>query len=400
MGKKGSIFIVAMFSIFILLPQLGLFFEIDNEGVAFENRKLRDFPSITMEFFIEASIGEKINNYVWDHMPMRSVFLRADHWIDYHVFADSPVPEKVLLGKGRWLYLYPSVMIWPEKNNQSVKNFIDIAMRFKEIGKKNSVDYVFIISPSKASIYPEHLRDRNRLKFNRSFLEFQEKLQELEQNANNIVLLWKSFVEEKKRLLEIHKNVSSGVDGTQYLFRSRDRHFSWEAAIFQSKQIVERLVREDWKDSNLSNYFTGYELERSELEKRFLKINLPEPYQTFFGGKYMRDMGLEREVRSIGKGQANLVVYSAKGGNQIIPSEKKLLVIHDSFLAKSSFFIAPYFRESVFMHWSTLDDIKLFSEEAASADILVMQSVEGHLHFRLATIENILVELNKMVSLK
>ena len=86
------------------------------------------------------------------------------------------------------------------------------------------------------------------------------------------------------------------------------------------------------------------------------------------------------------------------GKNPFIePLAKKVVVIHDSFFDQSRFLLAPYFKESIFMHWMVFKNFRFFMNAIRKADILILQSVEDRWQVRYERLERILTELEETV---
>ena len=143
-----------------------------------------------------------MNEYIWDHLPLRTNLLKADHWIDYHIFNDSPVLDKVLIGRDDWLFFYPAVMEWPQKNSQQVEKFIALAQKATAVQKKTGKEIILIPSPSKTSIYPEFLPDYHQNAYRQNAAQFHERLDMVAPDTKSLLLLWKPFQNEKERLLQ------------------------------------------------------------------------------------------------------------------------------------------------------------------------------------------------------
>jgi hypothetical protein len=376
-----------------MLPQFEFFFNLNSEGEMLQNRPLHSFPKINIMSLMSASFARGLNEYIWDHLPLRENFLSFDHWIDYYIFNDSPIPEEVLLGKEEWLFLYPSVMDWPKKNAQEVEKFVKLSRIATELQRKTGKQILIIPSPSKASIYPEFLSNYHQKEYLKFASIFHKQLQTAALNTNSLFLLWEPFRNEKNRLLN-NKQTSSPINSrTRFLFRPRDRHFNWETSVFQTKIIIDRIFPGAWNNNIYDNYFDQYKFQKSEMEKRFIKINLPEPYHTFLFENFMKEFQIVKEEYPVKKTKGNIVVFKAGITTDIKPLPKKLVVVHDSFFVQSQLLMAPYIKESTYMHWSISENFSFFMETIIKADILIIQSVEDAWSWRLDLLERILKEL-------
>lgn len=395
MRHKRSIFFSITFLVLLVLPQFGIFFKLNSQREELQNRTLRSLPKMNVISLLSTSFGKEFDEYIWDHLPLRSRFLRASHWIDYHIFNDSPIPEKVLIGKDQWLFLYPSVMDWPKKNAQQVEKFVELARKATELQRTAGIEIIIIPSPAKASIYPEFLPGFHQKAYVEHASIFQEKLEAAASDAKSLLLLWTPFHTEKDRLLKSKQTNQSITWRTHYLFRPRDRHFSWETSIFQTKKIVDRIAPGRWKDNIYDDYFTQYRYRNSEMANRFMKIYLPEPYTTLLTKKYMEAFHITKETYPVEVANRSIITFRVGINPTIEPLSKRVVVIHDSFFNKCKILLAPYLKESVYMHWYLSKNFYFFMETIRKADILIIQSVEGHWHLRYQLLGRILRELDK-----
>ncbi|MEN8155160.1 MAG: hypothetical protein ABFR75_14175 [Acidobacteriota bacterium] len=394
MKKKSSILIIFFFILFLLLPQIGKLFNIKGEGKNLENRTLASFPEINRNSLFSASFGKKMNEYIWDHFPLRSILLKMDHWIDYHVFRDSPVPEKVILGKKEWLFLSNPIDNLVGKNAEKIDLFKFVFSNTLKAQKKSNIRIIILPSPSKASIYPEFLPEQYKDKHLQEHNIFEKSLNKISSKNKSLLLLWETFRKRKKQLLT--KRSSNRIEKrTRYLFQPRDRHFHWETSLLQSKKVIDTIAPGKWKKDMFSSYFSGYKFKESELAKGFLKIRLMEPYKEIYLKEMFKAFNFKIEFKTFSDSKHKYFVFRSDISNKFTPLKKKLVVIHDSFFEQSKFFIAPFFTRSTFLHWRFFKNSKLFMKIVRDADILVIQSVEGRWHLRLFKLNKILKSLKR-----
>ncbi|MEN8155135.1 MAG: hypothetical protein ABFR75_14045 [Acidobacteriota bacterium] len=394
MKKTSNILITISFLLFLLLPQAGLLFNFVGEGEEFQNRKLSPYPEISAESVFSSSFGLEMNSYIWDHFPLRSDLLKIDHWIDYHIFKDSPVPDKVLIGKEDTFFIYQSITKYPKNNLSSLNKYKEIFTKAAEIHRKRKPKIFFVFSPSKASLYPEFLPDSFKKKYLVGDKKFRSELEEYSGKTKNILLLWDAFNKRKNELSS--KSPQTDIDKRlRYLFRPYDQHFHWETAIYQAKLIVDFLAPGKWKGETFNKYFTNYKYEKSEIEKRFFKIDLPEPYKEFIHKDFFSAFNIWQIGRKSPNGLEKYIEFKKKGPEKITPLNKNLVVIHDSFLFKSKYFITPFFKRSVFIKWKKHKVSDFFIPIIKNADIILLHGFESHFFAKLKSIEKILDNLGK-----
>ncbi len=108
---------------------------------------------------------EQTEGWLDRHVGFRSVWIKTDNQISFSLFREIPVtvnPQKIYLGKDNWLYEedyvdnYLGVDVAPR---ELFRRFAaDLRALQDELGRRN-VTMLLVISPSKATHYPEHLPD-------------------------------------------------------------------------------------------------------------------------------------------------------------------------------------------------------------------------------------------------
>jgi len=390
MKHKISISFSLIFVLWLLLPHISPIFKFKAQDKYFQNRYLYSLPKIEIASILSSSFGKDMDKYIWDHLLFRAFFLEVDHWIDYHVFNDSPLPELITIGKDGWLFYYPAITTHPKINLEQVGRFAESVRLAGILEKQLGLDILFLVSPIKPSIYPEFISDAGLKYFNLYFPKFQRRLEDIASDTDDILLLWDSFRMERDRLFRQNDLDSENTGKSRYLFSPKGEHYDWDLSIFQAKCIVEKLAPGKWRDNLYDDYLTPYRLEQSEMAK-LLNIYLPEPARSFNSDKFFKSFAI-----NVVKGESEgLHIYTTGKNPYIDPVPLRIMFIHDSFMQKSYPFLLPYFKESIFINWSSID--KLFTpalNEIRSVDILVIQRIDESWFNRYDILERILKELD------
>lgn len=380
-----------IFALWLLHPHVGSIFKSEAQDKYFQNRNLYAFPNLEIDSILSSSFGKDIDNYIWDHLRFRAFFLKVDHWIDYHVFKDSPLPDMILLGKDNWLFFNTSINIEPEKNLEQVERFAK-SVRFAAILEENTgLDILFVSSPTKFSIYPEFLSDSDLQDFNRFFSIFRTRLEDIASDTDDILLLWDSFLMEKDRLSRQLSHGSENRERPRYIFAPGGDHYDWELSILQAKCIVEKLAPGKWKDNIFEDYLAPYRLEQAELA-RLIKIRIPDLTRSFNNDAFFQTFAIKHTALE----QSNGVLHTYTTGKNpyIDPLPFRIMVIHDSFMQKSYPFLLPYFKETILVNWADIKHVYAPTINALhTADILIIQRVESLWYNRYDLLERILNEL-------
>ncbi|MFU0831515.1 MAG: ALGX domain-containing protein [Oscillospiraceae bacterium] len=154
MKKMNSIFLATVFLIGIFLPIV--FADKKGGGISpTENRTLAKFP----EIFSTQNIRDDVENWINDNVGFREQLLNTNAFLNYRLFHTSPT-DRVMVGKNDWFFYtwdhnidiakgtYPLTQEMLEKIKSTQE-------RIQRALKQKGIEYVLVLTPSKASVYPE-----------------------------------------------------------------------------------------------------------------------------------------------------------------------------------------------------------------------------------------------------
>ena len=108
---------------------------------------------------------EQKEGWIDRHVGFRSVWIKTDNQINFSLFREVPTtanPQQIILGKDNWLYEedyvnnFLGLDVAPRKQLQQFA--VDLKSLQDEL-KRRKIALVVVISPSKATYYPEYLPD-------------------------------------------------------------------------------------------------------------------------------------------------------------------------------------------------------------------------------------------------
>ena len=381
--------IITIFFSMVLMSQL-LAVGMSFNSKAIENRKLKGWPVHSLSDVFHLDIGKKLAGYWRDREPLRPAYISLNNYLVYHLLSDSP-SKKLTIGKNGWLFLRMTIDKWPCDKKANPKKVLPSFDKFIKVVKSMNKQALVVISPSKASIYPEFLPDKMLAKYRNCAVPRKHAYAKHMKNHPNYLELWSIFEKEKKRLLQQPAN-NWMASRLQYLYRPRDRHWSWETGQLQAQKIVEKI------SPGISFHplpifsLTNYMAEQSELAKRFLAFHLPEPKVPF---QLINQSFKNLNVKIAFKNNKGLLLKECRSRNPNT-DPRKVTVIHDSFMNHSTLFIANYFKESYFIHWNVLHKQTNRSLPfILKSDVIVLQTVEGRKQVRKRHLKRLLKELSK-----
>ena len=167
MKRQRQIIITILVFIVILMEVLTLgkvFGIVSESGVSGMEVKER-FPRLSLGSLWKGACQEGLERWLAARLCLRVTLVRIDNQINYSLFDEisSKANTKVILGVNKWLFekayvdsfnnldAVPSSVL--EGKIQSLKK-LQIAL------KEKGIPFLFAITPSKASIYPEYINPK------------------------------------------------------------------------------------------------------------------------------------------------------------------------------------------------------------------------------------------------
>lgn len=163
--KIVSILFSALFLLALLIPLCTTSLK-QNDLSADENRTLAKFPA-----FVDSNgkISRKgvfgFEGWFNDHIGLRSVFSRMNAALKLGVFHSSPAPS-VYVGREGWYYFtYDNNLRIPfgdfPLSEETLQNIAACQESIRTELEQMGIPYILVITPSKASIYPEYISSQH-----------------------------------------------------------------------------------------------------------------------------------------------------------------------------------------------------------------------------------------------
>lgn len=151
----------ALFLIALWLPTLDSFFNLDKAPWLNEKRTPATFPAIAPNAKSLLALPAGLEAYYNDHFGFRRRLIRWEQRWKQDVFKESSLPD-VMIGRDGWLFFTAQHMI---EHYRGLKTFTpDELQSWRSLLEKRrdwliqlGIKYLFVIAPSKHSIYPEYL---------------------------------------------------------------------------------------------------------------------------------------------------------------------------------------------------------------------------------------------------
>lgn len=264
LGKTSSVTFVLTYSLLTSFLIFG-----DRSISTTEKRKLNPMPSLLETFVWD--YPKKYESFFNDHFPFREQLSYIDNIIQFVIFRTSPKPNKVILGKGNWLYYN----IRENNSTRSIKPFTaeeleiirDHLQEMKEWCALHGIEFAFMPVPAKHTMYPENLPDYLQHTWNLSQLD--QLCNYLSSNSDLLVINVKdTLIDEKKKNLlyyetDTHWNQLGGFIAYQKLmnvlkekyFPNLERldlsHYNMEWLVDGKGDLTQMINAEDLTERNI-----------------------------------------------------------------------------------------------------------------------------------------------------
>lgn len=236
LSKKGTviIFLSVLFLPFILnsLNIQALFAGNTNT----ENRSLAKKPVININSL--DGYPSQYSDYYNDEFPFRDVLLESYAYIKTRCFDESPIPEKVIIGKDKWLYNIGDELgscNGTKKMSDSTLNaFLNELKRREEYLKQRNCSMYIFIAPVKLVVYPEYM----------------------------------------KRGIETHGEQTEGEQLVEYIKKHSDIHITYLLSTLQKAKSPDKPRLYYKADTHWSDYgaFVGYKEMMRQLSDTFKNL--------------------------------------------------------------------------------------------------------------------------------
>lgn len=163
--KLEDAFLAIVFSIILIVPILFIN-KVPNMISVNENRKLAAFPQIFDENGgLESNLKNGFEIWLSDNIGFREQFLNIAANIKVKLFHVS-TSEKVHIGKDGWYYYTLDSNLEIPKGtypltDDMLQEIAEKQQAINEYYKSQGIEYILVLTPSKASVYPEYIGDLN-----------------------------------------------------------------------------------------------------------------------------------------------------------------------------------------------------------------------------------------------
>jgi hypothetical protein len=323
--------------------------------VDLEGRPLATLPPLDAGSLAQPSTYAAVDRWIADRFPGRNAAVGAHAAIDYGVLGGSTTPD-VIVGKDGWLFTRTELEPTCAYTADEALAALDRAAA--ALAAKR-VELRLIVPPDKHSIYPEHVVPGSGLGGACSDDRRAAMERGMDARPELAIELWSRI------------GAAHAADPSVPLYFRQDTHWTPLGAMIGTKSLVESLAPGTWDDAQMHiDGFANYDTDLSRL------IGLPAKERV---ARIDVRPGVEVDRTTI---PVNVHLTSAEDiPHYVVPKaaaavEGRTLIVYDSFFRTNETRIAPWFRDSVWVH---ADDLKHFPQLAAELprfDRVVLERVE------------------------
>jgi hypothetical protein len=152
---------IAGYSAIFLAVIIQTAFHLAPDPTLLEKRRLAPFPTMThISGVLSQRFMKSFNDYIADNFGFRKLFIRANNFVDVRLLR-TPSNSNVIIGKDDFLFDladWRSFVHWHSTATEAQIAGAAVQIRdFQNRLKKNGIDFLFVLSPNKGTIYPEYM---------------------------------------------------------------------------------------------------------------------------------------------------------------------------------------------------------------------------------------------------
>lgn len=350
----------------LLLPTLDQLLGLSARFSSTENRVKSSIPPLNFPHV--RSFARQFDQYYKENFGGRNALFYAYSRWKLNILGQSPLPEKVVVGKNGWFYLgnsynrvvdqHRGLLPLPADSARYIAGHL--TKRQGELARQGIRLYV-LIAPDSHTIYPEHLPDH---------------LQPAP-GPTRLDVLKQAVVQTTVPFVDIRDTLRA-TKRDQVVYYQTDTHWNDYGTLIGSAALLSRIRQDNPRQPPFRT--TDFRVEKQRGGGGDLVTMLTVQNEQKDPVYYYIVPNAHRKVR-----QTASVPNEASGfpsSRFVGPGTGKLLFIGDSFSHSMMPFVAGYFRESYFVRDSKLNADLVKTERP---DVVVVEVVERNISY-LATL--------------
>jgi alginate O-acetyltransferase complex protein AlgJ len=344
---------IAVFMLVLIVPALALLAGVRPPDL--EGGEPAVLPAIDATTAGDPATYAKVDRWVAESFPLRTVGASAYGALDYGLLGGSPNPD-VIVGHGDWLFTATELEPVCRFTAAQVLDQLDaVAASLAEVG----MDFRFTVPPDKHVIYPEQVVPGSGLGASCADQRQAELRAGMTARPGVAVEVWSAL------------EAVRAADPERPIYFEQDTHWTPLGALVATEALIESLAPDLWSPDQVpTDGFANYETDLSRLIGLPARQRVPKlvirPGVTVTEGTIPLAVDIDnaRDVATFAVDPAAAAV------------EGRTLVVYDSFYGTNMRRIAPWFRDSVWVHYGDLTDNPALVASLPAFDRVVVARVE------------------------
>lgn len=160
-----QIILSVLFLLFLILPVVQMIVPMVEENKLIGAQTVKDFPAISYDSFISGTMQQQLAEWFSTHIGFRGHLVRTDNQINVSVFKEMSKrsSSQIVLGRNAFLYEKPYIDNFNRKDSVSDEALLEVTekvAKLQEALRARGVPFLVVVSPNKASVYPENIPAR------------------------------------------------------------------------------------------------------------------------------------------------------------------------------------------------------------------------------------------------
>ncbi|MDD2942153.1 MAG: hypothetical protein PHC51_04220 [bacterium] len=160
-----QVILSAVFLLLLVLPGVQMILPMVEENKLIGAQTVKDFPSFSYEGIMSGVMQQQLAEWFAAHIGFRGHLIRTDNQINVSVFKEMSKrsSSQIVLGRNAFLFEKPYINNYNRQDSVADAVLLEVAGKIAELQEKlrvRGVQFLVVISPSKASVYPENIPSR------------------------------------------------------------------------------------------------------------------------------------------------------------------------------------------------------------------------------------------------
>ncbi len=161
-AKLTIYFVISLFLIILFLPATqGVFHFLPEEDLVGMTEKIKR-PTFSFSGWIDKTFQKDFETWIDGKLGLRGFFVKTDNEINYLLFKEihQKTGTKLIVGENNYLFEYNYIETYlgkDYKNTSLLRKRVQELKQLQDILKEKGIALIFLMSPSKASFYSEHI---------------------------------------------------------------------------------------------------------------------------------------------------------------------------------------------------------------------------------------------------